>query len=115
MVTRVSDDPLASARELAAEIAAKSPDAVRAAKRLYDAAWNGPAEETLALEAELQLGLIGSPNQLAAVTAGFTRSRRSSWIPEFEAAVALSRWSPDSVGESSAPVPALVAPPHVSV
>jgi hypothetical protein len=27
----------------------------------------------LALEAELQLGLIGSPNQLAAVTAGFTK------------------------------------------
>ena len=36
---------------------------------------HGPArpEETLALEAELQRGLIGSPNQLAAVTAGFTK------------------------------------------
>ena len=34
----------------------------------------GSAEaETLALEAELQLGLIGSPNQLAAVTAGVTK------------------------------------------
>jgi enoyl-CoA hydratase/carnithine racemase len=73
VVTRVSEDPLAAARELAAEIAAKSPDAVRSAKRLYDTAWNGATEETLALEAELQLGLIGSPNQLAAVTAGFTK------------------------------------------
>jgi enoyl-CoA hydratase/carnithine racemase len=73
VVTRVSDDPLAAARELAAEIAARSPDAVRGAKRLYDTAWNGAIEETLALEAELQLGLIGSPNQLAAVTAGFTK------------------------------------------
>ena len=73
LVTRTADDPLAAARELAAEIAARSPDAVRAAKRLYDETWTAPAAETLALEAELQLGLIGSPNQLAAVTAGFTK------------------------------------------
>lgn len=72
LVTRVADDPLAAALELAAEIAARSPDAVRAAKRLYDASWTGDAEQTLALEAQLQLGLIGSPNQLAAVAAGMT-------------------------------------------
>jgi enoyl-CoA hydratase/carnithine racemase len=73
VVTRVSDDPLAAARELAAEIAGRSPDAVRAAKRLYDESWTGDAQRTLALEAELQLGLIGSPNQLAAVAAGFSK------------------------------------------
>jgi enoyl-CoA hydratase/carnithine racemase len=73
VVTRVADDPLAAARALAAEIAARSPDAVRAAKRLYDESWTGGAPETLALEAELQQGLIGSPNQLAAVAAGFAR------------------------------------------
>ncbi len=59
--------------ELAAEIASRSPDAVRRAKRLYDEAWTGSAEQTLALEASLQLELIGSPNQLAAVTAGMTK------------------------------------------
>jgi enoyl-CoA hydratase/carnithine racemase len=73
VVTRVADDPLGAARELAAEIAGRSPDAVRAAKRLFDTSWTGGAQETLALEAELQRGLIGSPNQLAAVTAGFTK------------------------------------------
>ncbi len=73
VVTRGADDPLAAARELAAEIAARSPDAVRAAKRLYDESWTGDAQRTLALEAELQLGLIGSPNQLAAVAAGFAK------------------------------------------
>lgn len=73
VVTRLADDPLAAARELATEIAGRSPDAVRAAKRLFEEAWDRPAEETLALEAELQLQLIGSPNQLAAVTAGFTK------------------------------------------
>ncbi|MGZ4181963.1 MAG: crotonase/enoyl-CoA hydratase family protein [Solirubrobacteraceae bacterium] len=73
LVTRVTDDPLAAARELAAEIASKSPDAIRGAKRLYNAAWTGLADETLALEAEIQSSLIGSPNQLAAVTAGLQK------------------------------------------
>ena len=43
-MTRVEDDPLPVARALADEIASRSPDAVRAAKRLYDEAWTGPAE-----------------------------------------------------------------------
>jgi enoyl-CoA hydratase/carnithine racemase len=73
VVTRVESDPLTAARDLAAEIASRSPDAVRAAKRLYNEAWNRPAEESLALEAELQRGLIGSPNQMAAVSAGFSK------------------------------------------
>jgi enoyl-CoA hydratase/carnithine racemase len=73
LVTRVSDDPLAAAQALAAEIAQRSPDAVRGAKRLYDESWTGAAHDTLALEAALQRQLIGSANQLAAVAAGFTR------------------------------------------
>jgi len=73
LVTHVSDRPLESACELAAEIAANSPHAVRAAKRLYDETWTAPAEESLALEAGIQRGLIGSPNQLAAVTAGIEK------------------------------------------
>jgi enoyl-CoA hydratase/carnithine racemase len=73
VVTHVCEDPLASARALAAEIATKSPDAVRSAKRLFEESWTGSAEQTLALEAELQLGLMGSPNQLAAVSASVTK------------------------------------------
>jgi len=73
IVTRVSPDPLAAARALAAEIAARSPHAVRAAKRLYDQAWTGSVQDTLSLEAALQLPLVGSPNQLASVSAGFTK------------------------------------------
>ncbi len=82
LVTRISDDPLASARELAEEIATKSPDAVRGAKRLYDEAWNLPAQESLALEAEIQRTLVGSPNQLAAVTAGMTKQPAEFADPE---------------------------------
>jgi enoyl-CoA hydratase/carnithine racemase len=73
LVTRVADDPLAAAQELAAEIAGRSPEAVRAAKRLYETAWHGPAEEGLLLETELQVGLLGSRNQLEAVRAGFLK------------------------------------------
>ena len=75
VVTHVTEDPLALARRLATEIASRSPDAIRGAKRLFDQAWTGPAHQTLALEAEIQLGLVGSPNQLAAVTAGMTKQR----------------------------------------
>ena len=73
VVTRCADDPLSMAVDLAREIAGMSPDAVRAAKRLYEEAWTGSPEETLTLEATLQGKLIGSPNQIAAVTAGFTK------------------------------------------
>jgi enoyl-CoA hydratase/carnithine racemase len=73
LVTRVADDSLAAAQELAREIASRSPDAVRGAKRLFNACWTGLADETLALEAEIQSSLIGSPNQLAAVTAGLQK------------------------------------------
>jgi enoyl-CoA hydratase/carnithine racemase len=79
VVTRIASDPLAVATALAAEIAERSPDAVRRAKRLYDESWTAPATESLALEAELQLELIGSPNQLAAVAAGLNRE-----TPRFE-------------------------------
>lgn len=74
LVTAVADDPLAAALELAADIASRSPDAIRAAKQLYDRTWSGgltPAEALL-LETELQVGLMGSPNQIAAVTAAMT-------------------------------------------
>ncbi len=73
VVTHVSDDPFGSARQLAEEIATKSPDAIRGAKRLYNEGWNLPAPDSLRLEADIQRTLVGSPNQLAAVTAGITK------------------------------------------
>jgi enoyl-CoA hydratase/carnithine racemase len=75
VVTRVSPDPLAAALGFAQEIASKSPDAIRGAKLLLDRSWSRPAGEGLALEAEIQSRLIGSPNQLAAVTAGLSDGR----------------------------------------
>ena len=71
LVTRVADEPHAAAMGLAREIAGKSPDAIRAAKRLYETSWHADAREGLELEASLQTGLIGSPNQVEAVKANF--------------------------------------------
>jgi len=73
LCTRSADDPLASALALADEIANKSPDAIRAAKRLYNETWMSSDPATaLARESELQAGLIGKPNQVAAVVAGMS-------------------------------------------
>lgn len=72
LVTRVDDDPHGVARALAREIAGKSPDAIRRAKRLFNEAWRAPADRGLPLEAELQQELMGSPNQIAAVQAALS-------------------------------------------
>ena len=82
LVTRLAADPLASAMELAREIAEKSPDAVRRAKRLFNESWIGSAEQTLSLEARLQGELIGTPNQLAALTAAMTKQTATFTDPE---------------------------------
>jgi enoyl-CoA hydratase/carnithine racemase len=73
LVTRISDDAVGDAETLAAEIASKSPHAIRSGKRLLNEAYTGRSEDALKLEAELQRALIGSPNQIAAVTAAMTK------------------------------------------
>lgn len=73
LVTRVAPDPLSAALELATEIAGKSPDAVRRAKRMYEDVWQADDRASaLLLESRLQAEIIGQPNQVAAVTAGMS-------------------------------------------
>ena len=79
LLTALHDDPVRAARETAAEIAGKSPDAIAAMKKLFNDGWNSPESESLALEAALQLRLIGSANQLEAVQANLSKRR-----PEFK-------------------------------
>ncbi|GHE90782.1 enoyl-CoA hydratase [Amycolatopsis deserti] len=71
LATRVADDPRAAALELARSIAGRSPDAVRAAKRLLDL----PRDHEAGFAAEQReiTALIGSPNQVEAVTASFEK------------------------------------------
>jgi enoyl-CoA hydratase/carnithine racemase len=69
LVTALHDDPVSVARSFAAEIADKSPDAIRAIKQLVDMSWQIPIEDSLKLEAELQMKTIGTTNQIEAVMA----------------------------------------------
>lgn len=71
LVTQVAPDPLAAAHQLATQIAAKSPDAIRASKQLIHAAWPANnAAAALNLETELQLQMLASANHREAVAAG---------------------------------------------
>jgi enoyl-CoA hydratase/carnithine racemase len=66
-VTRLVADPRAAALETAKEIASKSPDAIRATKRLLNDAAAVDAAAGLMQESVEQQKLIGSPNQIEAV------------------------------------------------
>ncbi len=68
-ITRVDPDPHAAAMALAREIAAKNPNAVRGAKRLYNQAAEHDAATLLRAESMEQKRLIGSANQMEAVMA----------------------------------------------
>lgn len=65
--TRVTADPLSEALSTAKEIAGKNPDAVRAMKRIYNAAPYATAADGLLMESIEQDKLIGSPNQVEAI------------------------------------------------
>ena len=73
LATRVDPDPRQAALELARSIAGRSPDAIRAAKRLLDLAGRVDLETGFAAEQEEIGALIGRPNQAEAVAAEFDR------------------------------------------
>lgn len=79
LATRVEADPLAAALMMAETIAHHSPDAVRLGKQLVDRAPQLSPRDALVLETELQMKLLGSPNQMAAVMAAMSKSQ-----PTFE-------------------------------
>jgi enoyl-CoA hydratase/carnithine racemase len=73
LATRVSETPLDDALALARELAGKSPAALRGAKRLLNASGTRSAAEQLAAERDEIGQLIGSPNQVEAVSAYFEK------------------------------------------
>ena len=73
LATRISENPLQEAMKLAREIASKSPDAIRAGKKLLNASRLVSVAEGLKLEADLQRSIIGQPNQVEAVKANLEK------------------------------------------
>ncbi len=68
-VTRIEADPHAAAMAMARDIAARSPHAVRGAKRLANAAHDLEPRAMLEMETEEQMQLIGKPNMMEQVAA----------------------------------------------
>ncbi|MEZ5650733.1 MAG: crotonase/enoyl-CoA hydratase family protein [Burkholderiaceae bacterium] len=62
IATRITDQPYDEAHQTAREIAANSPSAIEAAKRMYNA-WPMSPAEALQMESDEQVLLMGSPNQ----------------------------------------------------
>lgn len=81
IVTRIENDPLASARLMAATIADRSPDAIRGIKRLINEGWSLSEAESLALEAAIQVPLLGGPNQVEAVRSNLEK-RKAKYIDQ---------------------------------
>jgi enoyl-CoA hydratase/carnithine racemase len=73
LATRLLDDPMAEALKMANEIAQRSPDAIRAAKRLLNAPAQRLALPQLQAESNEQIALLGSPNQREAVFANLEK------------------------------------------
>ena len=71
LATRLCDDPRGAAFETAHDIV-KSPDAIRAIKRLLNKLSSDPGPALLAESVE-QMKLIGSPNQTEAVRANIEK------------------------------------------
>lgn len=74
LVTELDDDPLAAAQDLAAELAKKSPSALRAAKRLAAFAESGASEDAVLLaESREQADLVGKPHQMEVIAANMSK------------------------------------------
>ena len=73
LVTSLTEDPLEAAQSLAREIAGRSPDAIRAIKRLINESWQTATPASLRREAELQLTVMGGANQIEAVAANMEK------------------------------------------
>jgi len=76
--TRLEADPRTAALATAREIAALSPHAIRAAKRLLNQAAASDAEQALTAETMEQKALLGSANQIEAVRANLEK-RMPNW------------------------------------
>jgi enoyl-CoA hydratase/carnithine racemase len=71
LATKISDEPLKDALELAAQIAQKNPHAIRAGKRLLNQSGLVSQAQQFVDESAEMGALIGSPNQVEAVNAYF--------------------------------------------
>jgi enoyl-CoA hydratase/carnithine racemase len=73
LVTRLSDDAYGDAMALAAEIAARSPQAVRGSKELFNLIDDDDVADQFAHERRVIGSLVGTPNQAEAIVANLEK------------------------------------------
>lgn len=79
LVTGVAEQPLAAAEALAAQLCARSPDAVAGAKALFHKTWNASVRRAFAVETRIQWRMFLGRNQRIAVRANLAKE-----APRFE-------------------------------
>lgn len=88
LVTRCSEDPMSEAMNVARTLVERSPDAIAAAKILFQRTWTSYSEqECLELESKMQRELLMGWNQMAASAKNFGldlayKNRREDFIRE---------------------------------
>ncbi|WP_375291166.1 crotonase/enoyl-CoA hydratase family protein [Qipengyuania sp.] len=73
LATFLEEDPLSRAQAIATEIANRNPEAVRAAKRLFDVMDDSDTDGILLAESNEQDAIMRKPNQVEAVMAGMQK------------------------------------------
>lgn len=74
LVTEVAEEPMHAADELTRRFVERSPDAVAAAKRLFEQTWTASPRRTFARERAEQLALLLGPNARVARDAAVSRT-----------------------------------------
>jgi enoyl-CoA hydratase/carnithine racemase len=93
LATQVHTDPRGAALAFAAEVAARSPEAIRGAKALLNRSTAADQAEQFLAESEVMSSLIGSANQVEAVHA-FIEKRTASFSDVRPGADAMASVSP---------------------
>lgn len=75
LATMVADDPMAAADELIARLSTRSPDAIAAAKRIFEGTWATSARKVFSRERIEQLALLANANTKVAREAAFKREK----------------------------------------
>lgn len=73
LVTELANDPLAAAQDLAADLCARSPDAVAGAKALFQRAWSASVRSAFAAERRIQFQMLRGANWRIALRAGLKK------------------------------------------
>jgi enoyl-CoA hydratase/carnithine racemase len=81
LVTEIHEDPLTAARKVALEIAARSPDAVAAAKALFQETWTMDDRDALKTERRFQRHVLTGKNQRIAFKNNVTKGEPKPYGP----------------------------------